>query len=49
MSSVRGRRGGSSSDGRRSTGRAPRVHSTRPVRAGLRSGATSRPGQRRAG
>jgi cell division protein FtsB len=49
MSSVRGRRGGSPSDGRRNTGRAPRVHTTRPVRTGLRTGATSRPGQRRAG
>src|SRR5687768_6167444 len=49
MSSVRGRRGGSSSDGRRHTGRAPRVHSTRPVRTGLRTTATSRPGQRRSG
>src|SRR5688500_19785576 len=49
MSSVRGRRGGSSSDGRRHTGRAPRVHSTRPVRTGLRTSATSRPGQRRSG
>ena len=49
MSSTRGRRGGASSDGRRATGRVPRVHSTRPVRTGLRSGATSRPGQRRPG
>jgi cell division protein FtsB len=49
MSSTRGRRGGASSDGRRTTGRVPRVHSTRPVRTGLRSGATSRPGQRRPG
>ena len=49
MSSTRGRRGGASSDGRRTTGRVPRVHSTRPVRTGLRSNATSRPGQRRAG
>jgi cell division protein FtsB len=49
MSSVRGRRGGSPSDARRNTGRAPRVHTTRPVRTGLRSSATSRPGQRRAG
>ena len=49
MSSSRGRRGGASSDGRRTTGRVPRVHSTRPVRTGLRSNATSRPGQRRAG
>ncbi|WP_245158919.1 septum formation initiator family protein [Blastococcus sp. TF02A_35] len=31
----------------RATGRVPRVHSTRPVRTGLRSGASSRPGQRR--
>jgi cell division protein FtsB len=47
MSSIRGRRGGA--DGRRTTGRVPRVHSTRPVRTGLRSSATSRPGQRRPG
>ena len=62
MSNVRGRRGGSASDGHRGsgqgsrgssrvhrTGRAPRVHSTGPVRTGLRTGATSRPGQRRPG
>ena len=49
MSSVRGRRGGAPSDGRRHTGRAPRVHSTRPVRTGLRTTAASRPGQRRSG
>lgn len=50
MSSVRGRRGGSPADGRRSTGRAPRVHQTRPVRTtSLRSGAANRPGQRRPG
>jgi cell division protein FtsB len=47
MSSTRGRRGGA--DGRRTTGRVPRVHATRPVRTGLRSSATSRPGQRRPG
>jgi cell division protein FtsB len=47
MSSTRGRRG--AADGRRTTGRVPRVHSTRPVRTGLRSSATSRPGQRRPG
>jgi cell division protein FtsB len=47
MSSVRGRRGGAPADGRRTTGRVPRVHSTRPVRTGLRTSATSRPGQRR--
>ncbi|MCW2698619.1 MAG: Septum formation initiator [Blastococcus sp.] len=51
MSSVRGRRGGG--DGRRTTGRVPRVHSTRPVGNGLRSGvrslAANRPGQRRSG
>ncbi|TYP86241.1 septum formation initiator family protein [Blastococcus xanthinilyticus] len=47
MSSVRGRRGGPAADGRRATGRVPRVHSTRPVRAGLRSTASSRPGRRR--
>ncbi|SFE18666.1 septum formation initiator family protein [Blastococcus tunisiensis] len=46
MSNVRARRGGSPGDSRR-TGRAPRVHSTRPVPAGLRSSATSRPGARR--
>src|SRR4051794_9290668 len=45
MSNARGRRG-APADGRRTTGR---VHSTRPVRTGLRSGATSRPGQRRPG
>ncbi|RBY89587.1 septum formation initiator family protein [Blastococcus sp. TF02A-30] len=51
MSSVRGRRGGSPPPGHRSTGRAPRVHSTRPVRTGLRTGTpnpTRRPGERRA-
>jgi cell division protein FtsB len=54
MSNVRGRRGGSAGDGSRSaarvsrsTGRAPRVHSTRPVPAGVRGSATSRPGARR--
>jgi cell division protein FtsB len=49
MSSVRGRRGGPPADARRTTGRAPRVHSTRPVRANLRAGTTSRPGARRSG
>jgi cell division protein FtsB len=49
MSSVRGRRSGSPSDGRRNTGRAPRVHTTRPVRTGLRANASRRPGQRRPG
>jgi cell division protein FtsB len=49
MSSVRGRRGGPAAEGRRATGRAPRVHATRPVRTGLRTSATSRPGQRRSG
>ena len=48
MSNARGRRG-APADGRRTTGRVPRVHSTRPVRTGLRSSATSRPGQRRPG
>jgi cell division protein FtsB len=48
MSNARGRRG-APADGRRTTGRVPRVHSTRPVRTGMRSNATSRPGQRRAG
>jgi cell division protein FtsB len=47
MSSTRGRRGGTPADGRRTTGRVPRVHSTRPVRTGLRSNAPSRPGQKR--
>jgi cell division protein FtsB len=47
MSSVRGRRGGSPADGRRTTGRVPRVHSTRPVGTSLRTGTTSRPGARR--
>ncbi|MCF6744332.1 septum formation initiator family protein [Blastococcus sp. KM273128] len=45
MSSVRGRRGGS--EGRRATGRVPRVHHSRPVRTGLRPGASNRPAQRR--
>ena len=52
MSSVRGRRGGTPPSGSRSTGRAPRVHTTRPVRTGLRSATanpTRRPGERRAG
>ena len=49
MSNVRGRRGASPSDGRRHTGRAPRVSHTRPVPSGVRSGAPSRPGQRRLG
>ncbi len=52
MSSVRGRRGGNTPpSGSRSTGRVPRVHTTRPVRTGLRSGTphpTRRPGERRA-
>lgn len=47
MSSVPGRRGGSAADGRRATGRVPRVHHSRPVRTGLRSAASSRPGRRR--
>jgi cell division protein FtsB len=34
MSSVRGRRGGTPPPGSRSTGRAPRVHTTRPVNSG---------------
>ena len=45
MSSVPGRRSGG--DGRRATGRVPRVHSARPVRTGMRPGVPSRPGQRR--
>ncbi|MCU1670137.1 MAG: Septum formation initiator [Blastococcus sp.] len=49
MSNVRGRRGGSPADGRRSTGRASRVSHTRPVQTGVRSGAPSRPGRRRGG
>ena len=49
MSSVRGRRGGSPADGRRTTGRVPRVHSTRPVGTGVRSTGAGRPGQRRGG
>ena len=52
MSSVRGRRGGTPPPGSRSTGRVPRVHTTRPVRTGLRSATTNptrRPGERRAG
>ena len=50
MSSVRGRRGGSPADGRRTTGRVPRVHSTRPVRTtSLRANPSNRPGARRAG
>ncbi len=49
MSSVRGRRGTPAADGRRHTGRAPRVHSTRPVHTGLRTSVTSRPGARRSG
>jgi cell division protein FtsB len=49
MSSVRGRRGGPPADGRRHTGRAPRVHSTRPVGTGLRASAGNRPGARRSG
>lgn len=49
MSSVRGRRGGSSSEGRRATGRVPRVQQTRPVRAGGRTAAQRRPGARTSG
>ena len=53
MSSVRGRRNGSSADGRRATGRAtgraPRVHQTRPVRTGGRAAAQQRPGARTSG
>jgi cell division protein FtsB len=51
MSSVRGRRGGTPPPGSRSTGRVPRVHTTHPVRTGLRAGTphpTRRPGERRA-
>ncbi len=54
MSNVRGRRGGSPGDGSRAgsrvtraTGRAPRVHLTRPVPAGGPGSATNRPGARR--
>jgi cell division protein FtsB len=49
MSNARGRRAGPTAEGRRTTGRVPRVHTTRPVRTGQRSSATSRPGQRRPG
>jgi cell division protein FtsB len=49
MSSVRGRRGGQPADGRRTTGRVPRVHSTRPVGTSLRTSSTNRPGARRSG
>jgi cell division protein FtsB len=49
MSSVRGRRSGSPSDGRRATGRAPRVHQTRPVRTGGRATEQRRPGARTSG
>jgi cell division protein FtsB len=53
MSSVRGRRGGSSADGRRTTGRAggraARVHQTRPVRTGDRAAGQRRPGARTSG
>jgi cell division protein FtsB len=49
MSSVRGRRSGTSADARRHTGRAPRVHSTRPVGTGTGSGAPRRPGRRTSG
>jgi cell division protein FtsB len=49
MSSVRGRRSSTAADGRRHTGRAPRVHHTRPVRTGTRSGAPRRPGHRSSG
>jgi cell division protein FtsB len=49
MSNVRGRRGGGlPADGRRHTGRVPRVSHTRPV-PGVRAAAPSRPGRRRAG
>jgi hypothetical protein len=49
MSSVRGRRGGTPADGRRNTGRVPRVHPTHPVRTGARSAGGNRPGRRRPG
>ena len=55
MSNVRGRRGGLPADGRRHTGRVPRMSHTRPVHTGTRahapsrSAAPSRPGRRRAG
>ncbi|MET0765565.1 MAG: septum formation initiator family protein [Blastococcus sp.] len=49
MSSVRGRRTGPAGDGRRATGRAPRVHQTRPVRTGVRATAQRRPGARTSG
>jgi cell division protein FtsB len=49
MSSVRGRRSGTPIDGRRHTGRAPRVPQTRPVRTGTGAGAQRRPGSRSSG
>jgi cell division protein FtsB len=49
MSSVRGRRTGTPVDGRRHTGRAPRVAQTRPVRTGTGAGAQRRPGSRSSG
>jgi cell division protein FtsB len=49
MSNVRGRRTGPPADGRRTTGRVPRVHAARPVGTSLRAGAVSRPGARRPG
>jgi cell division protein FtsB len=49
MSSVRGRRSGTPPEGRRTTGRVPRVHQTGPVRAGGRAAAPRRPGARTSG
>jgi cell division protein FtsB len=49
MSNVRGRRTGPSAEGRRTTGRVPRVHAARPVGTSLRGGTASRPGARRPG
>jgi cell division protein FtsB len=49
MTTVRGRRGGSPSDGRRATGRVPRVHQSRPVGTGTLRTGTLRTGTLRTG
>jgi cell division protein FtsB len=49
MTTVRGRRGGSPSDGRRATGRVPRVHQSRPVGTGTLRTGTLRTGALRTG